>query len=304
MHGMGNPIFMYHGTPAGGVRVLERQLRTIAQWCEVVPLAEIVSDPARRGKRARRRAALTFDDGLRSNVTVAYPLLRRLSLHATFFVCPALIERGEWLWTHEMRQRILGLDEHERGELALGLGSPRGIDGMMEWMKTLPLAERRRAEAEIRTATPRFRPSEAQHEEFDLASWRELKALDPSVVSLGSHSMSHPILTSLSAEETESEIGDSRRAIEEQTGRAADLFCYPNGNFGAITLDAVRRHYRAAVTESERALPYWDPHRVPRVSEDRTGLRGWLGLMRKILFPYPRRMALKPDFLPIPRQAA
>src|SRR5512144_725529 len=102
---MRNPIFMFHSTPARMAPLLEEQLRVIAQWCEVVPLAEIVADPRRDSKSWRRRAAITFDDGLRSNITVAYPILQRLRLPAIFFVCPGLLERGAWLWTHEMGQR-------------------------------------------------------------------------------------------------------------------------------------------------------------------------------------------------------
>jgi peptidoglycan/xylan/chitin deacetylase (PgdA/CDA1 family) len=270
---------MYHGTPQRVARDLERQLRYVAGWRDLVALAELAADPERPGKRGRKRAALTFDDGLRSNVTVAYPI----GLHATFFVCPGLIGRGEWLWNHEARQRLLGLSPAERAELADHVGAPREVEGFIEWLKKLPLAERRAAESEIRAATPRFRPTDAQREEFDLAGWRELESLDPAVVTLGSHTLTHPILTSLGPAETESEIRDSRQAIEARTGRAADLFCYPNGDFGAATLEAVRRHYRAAVTVSAQALAQWDAHRIPRVAEPGPGMRGMLRLARKML---------------------
>jgi peptidoglycan/xylan/chitin deacetylase (PgdA/CDA1 family) len=282
---MRNPIFMYHSTPARSAHALERQLRVIARCCEVVPLEEIVADPARPGKRLRRRAALTFDDGLRSNVTVAYPLLRSLGLPATFFVCPGLIESGEWLWTHEMRRRLSTLAAPALRELAVHLGAPVAAAAIVDWMKRLPIAERQRAEADIRAATPRFCPSPAERAEFDLASWQELR-LEPALVSIGSHTMRHPILSSLDAQQIDVEVRDSRAAIEREIGRPADVFCYPNGDFNQAALEAVRRHYRAAVTESERALPHWDPHRMPRVGEDRPGLRGWLGLWRKIWFPY------------------
>lgn len=283
---MREPIFMFHSTPARRAPFLERQLRIIGQWCEVVPLADLVTDPARPGKRWRPRAAITFDDGLRSNIAVAYPILQRLHMPAIFFVCPGLIERGTWLWTHEMRHRLASLAAPALRDLAVHLGVPTARDAVVEWMKRLPLAERLAAEADIRAATPRFEPSAAQRAEFDLATWDELRRLVPALVSIGSHTLTHPILSSLDVEQTEREVRDSRAAIERELGRPAELFCYPNGDFGQAALDAVRRHYRAAVIESERALPYWDPHRIPRVSEERSGLRGRLGLMRKIWFPY------------------
>ena len=261
---------MYHGTPPRVARDLERQLRFVARWCDVVPLGELAKSPKGNG---RKRVALTFDDGLRTNVSVAYPILRKLGLHGTFFVCPGLIERGEWLWNHEARQRLLALNGK----------TPEEVEAFVEWMKTLNLAARNSVEAQLRAATPRFKPTPAQREEFDLASWDELRSLDPKVVSIGSHTMTHPILTSLAPSETEAELRDSRQAIEKQTGRAADLFCYPNGDFGDDTLQSVRKHYRAAVTVSAKPLKEWDAHRLPRIGAPGPGMRGMLRLAKQLL---------------------
>ena len=95
-------ILMYHGTPRRDAAALERQLGLVKLAFPVVPLDELLKKKARRA-----RVALTFDDGLRSNVEVAYPILRKLGLAATFFVCPGLIERGQWLWNHEARGFLL-----------------------------------------------------------------------------------------------------------------------------------------------------------------------------------------------------
>src|SRR2546421_4055299 len=109
---------MYHGTPLRDAAALERQLRLVRLAFPIVPLEELTS----RGGNGRPRVALTFDDGLRSNVHVAYPILQKLGLTATFFVCPGLIERREWLWNHEARQRLLSLPKEAMREIAASLG--------------------------------------------------------------------------------------------------------------------------------------------------------------------------------------
>src|ERR1043165_4790506 len=202
---------MYHGTPRRDAAALERQLRFLRLAFPVVPLDKL----AERGK-GRARVALTFDDGLRSNVEVAYPILRELGLTATFFVCPGLIERGQWLWNHEAREPLGALEPQALAELARQLDAPAEVEAFVEWLKTLPIAARRRAEDEIRAATPRFKPTLAQRAQFDLAGWEELGRLDPRVVAIGSHTMTHPILTSLSAEETDAEMRESRMALEKR----------------------------------------------------------------------------------------
>jgi peptidoglycan/xylan/chitin deacetylase (PgdA/CDA1 family) len=198
-------------------------------------------------------------------VLVAYPILRSLGLPATFFVCPGLIEAGRWLWNHEARQRLYALDREALAELAADLGAPPEVEAFVEWMKTLKLARRKRVEQAIRDATPAFAPSAPQRSQFDLAGWDELKRLDPRVVTIGSHTMTHPILTSLAPDETDSELRESRATLERELARPVPLFCYPNGDLDEGTLGAARRHYACAVTVEPKALQAGaDRHRMPR----------------------------------------
>jgi len=251
---------MYHGTPRADAAALERQLRLVSLAFPVVPLEEL-----RAKKGGRARVALTFDDGLRSNVEVAYPILRKLGLTATFFVCPGLVDRGEWLWNHEARQRLLSLADVSLKELAAAVGAPAEVEAFVEWMKTLKIARRRQVEQAIREATPRFIASAAQREQFDLAGWDELARLDPKIVTIGSHTMSHPILTSLDEEETEAEMRESRQVLEKRLQREVLAFCYPNGELNDGALASARRHYRSAVTvEPGRLGDGIDPHLMPR----------------------------------------
>jgi peptidoglycan/xylan/chitin deacetylase (PgdA/CDA1 family) len=257
-------IFLCHGTPRHLAGRLERQLRYLRRMFTLVPLASLVDSlGGRRSAGDRRRAALIFDDGMRSNVLVAYPLLRSLGIPATFFVCPGLIEEQRWLWTYEARRRVQFAGADLRQALAAELGAPPEAEAFVQWMKKVDLARRRQAEATLREATPGFVPSEADREAFDLAGWEELRALDPAIVTIGSHSMTHPILPSLSDGEIEAELRDSRAMIEARLGRAADLFCYPNGDVDERTLACARRHYRAAVRYDSATR--CDPHLMPSV---------------------------------------
>jgi peptidoglycan/xylan/chitin deacetylase (PgdA/CDA1 family) len=236
-----------------------------------VPLEDIASA---RHKNGRARVALTFDDGLRNNVHVAYPILRKLGISGTFFVCPGLIERGEWLWNHEARERLKTLAPQALEEIAGFVGGPPEVEAFIEWMKTLKLAARRQVEEAIRAATPQFKATAEQHEKFDLAGWEELARLDPRVVTIGSHTMTHPILTSLSAEETEAETRESRIALENELERPVTVFCYPNGDLNDKIVESARRYYRSAVTiEPGTINGDADPHRLPRYSALARGTR-------------------------------
>jgi peptidoglycan/xylan/chitin deacetylase (PgdA/CDA1 family) len=269
-------ILMLHGTPRRYARLLERVLGYAARNFDVVPLAALAAGSELRGK-----LAITFDDGLRNNVEVAYPILQRLGLCATFFVCPGLVEARGWLWNQEARQRLCRLGPVERQELAFELECGAEIESIVYRLKRLPLRERQHAEARIRALTPRFRATDAERHDFDLAGWSELRGLDPRVVTVGSHTLTHPILPSLGAAELEEEVGGSRRLLEAKLGHAADVFAYPNGDADPATVSAVRRHYAAAVTVEEGLFaPGGHPHLIPRINVPGSVLRFALSLHR------------------------
>jgi peptidoglycan/xylan/chitin deacetylase (PgdA/CDA1 family) len=89
---------------------LEAQLRLLPRLgYELATAEEVIA----RGP-ARRLAVLTFDDGWRDGLTVVAPLLERLGLRASFYVCP-----GRWGTQHASVRGPAGalLTRDEAGEL-------------------------------------------------------------------------------------------------------------------------------------------------------------------------------------------
>ena len=263
-------VMMLHGV---GHEYPEAELSRLLEWMSgrfrVVPLGALV-DKLQGGPPPDREVALTFDDGLRNQAQVVYPLLRRHGVPATFFVCPGLLDAGRWVWSHEARERLRSLDEASRAALADRLGRPAAsLDELVAWMTTLPLERRRPAEDAIREATPGFAPSASQREAYDLMGWDEVRGLDPGLVTVGSHSVSHPILTTLDDAQLEHEVRGSRQQLEQGLGRPVDLFCYPNGSQDARVRAQVEAAYRAAVTTVPGAAqPGQSPHHIPRIPVD------------------------------------
>ena len=197
--------------------------------------------------------ALTFDDGLRNNFTHAYPLLKQFNAPATFFVCPGLIETGRWLWTHEARARLTIL-------------SNAPIEPAVERMKTLGLKDRSEAEDGLRRKTAGFQPTAAQRQKYDLMNWDELHQLDPALITIGSHSLTHPILSTLTGPELTVEITESRRVLEQKLSRPVDYFCYPNGAHNSEVVQLATQHYRAScATTPGFVRPGCDLHQLPRI---------------------------------------
>jgi peptidoglycan/xylan/chitin deacetylase (PgdA/CDA1 family) len=83
-----------------------------------------------------------------------------------------------------------------------------------------------------------------------LAGWDELRAQERAgLVHFEPHTMTHPVLTTISLEHAQSEIAESKQVVEEELGRPARIFCYPGGYYSPREVDLVREcGYRAAVT--------------------------------------------------------
>jgi peptidoglycan/xylan/chitin deacetylase (PgdA/CDA1 family) len=227
MHGIGDPDH-----PEGAFL---RQMEYLKANFRVVPLDSILGKLAGDDGRPDGEVALSFDDGLRSHLTVVYPILARLRLPATFFICPGLVEEGRWQWNHECTERLRSLAPQALDgllrELALG-GTPTGgklVAWAIERIKALPAARRASAVAAIEGRTPRFRPSASQHAAHDVLTWEELRSLPAGLIGVGSHGWTHEVLAGIGAERLDLEIRESRQRIEQRLGRPVECFCYPNG---------------------------------------------------------------------------
>ncbi|MBD1843520.1 polysaccharide deacetylase family protein [Cyanobacteria bacterium FACHB-63] len=80
-------------------------------------------------------------------------------------------------------------------------------------------------------------------------SWKDLKTManDP-LVTIASHSKTHPALTRLPDQRLAQEVADSKKILESKLGRSVQYFTYPYGNYDARVKRAVANaHYLAAI---------------------------------------------------------
>jgi peptidoglycan/xylan/chitin deacetylase (PgdA/CDA1 family) len=103
---------------------------------------------------------------------------------------------------------------------------------------------------------------------------------------IGSHTVSHPHLHSLSRHAAEEEILASKSALERLSGAAIEHFCYPYGEYNDETLQIVRSAgYKSAVTTQRGVASIEsDRMRLPRISIN--GDKGMLKFVLKAATPY------------------
>lgn len=81
-----------------------------------------------------------------------------------------------------------------------------------------------------------------------LLSWSQVKELSELGFEFGSHTVTHPDLTTLDPDSTNNEISRSKAAIEDATGKAVKSFAYPFGRMTDSVRRAVENVYDSAVS--------------------------------------------------------
>jgi peptidoglycan/xylan/chitin deacetylase (PgdA/CDA1 family) len=99
---------------------------------------------------------------------------------------------------------------------------------------------------------------------------------------LGSHTLTHPDLTTIDAAQLEEEVSGSREQIAKKFGVPVDFFCYPAGQYDDTVIAAVdEAGYTGATTELPGAATPAKPFELARIRVDGSdGVEGFASKMR------------------------
>lgn len=99
-----------------------------------------------------------------------------------------------------------------------------------------------------------------------LASAQQLRDLADAGMTIGSHSLSHPVLTEVNPDVLRRELEQSADQLEQMLGRPIRHFAYPYGVRGAREVAAARRRFRTAVNATPGLVSDGaDPHDLCRI---------------------------------------
>jgi peptidoglycan/xylan/chitin deacetylase (PgdA/CDA1 family) len=236
-----------------------KQIAFAAKNFDVISFEDLYRAEIDGGTLPRRPMVITFDDGYRDNYTNAFPILREFGLPATIFLAAGHIGQHRLFWWDTVaycikRTAVSQVVVPEISNIPIHLGSQaeklRAIEMILRWIKMAP------DEAKNRLVE---RLPEALDVEMDLAaagrmhlSWDEVREMSTHGIEFGSHTMTHPILSNVSATALETEIRESKRLIQTEIGKQVIAFAYPVGgkpHFNQHVEAAVARAgYRYAVS--------------------------------------------------------
>jgi peptidoglycan/xylan/chitin deacetylase (PgdA/CDA1 family) len=255
--------------------------RLLARNFNVLPLREAIQR-LQVGTLPAAAAAVTFDDGYADNLEVAWPILKRHGIPATFFIATAFLDGGR-MWNDEIIEaaRIAPAGTLDLSTYKLGTHDLDGIESRIACYDMV-LSQLKYFDHDRRTQVARVigRQAGVPEDCSLMMTPRQLLALRASGADIGAHTCTHPILELMDDDQAYREIATGKRELEAILGESVQLFAYPNGIPGR---DCSERHgemarrlgFEAAVTTSPHCTKRSaDPYHLPRFTPwDRTPTR-------------------------------
>ncbi|MBN2474418.1 MAG: polysaccharide deacetylase family protein [Pirellulales bacterium] len=253
-------------------RVFREQLETLARFCNPISARDLLAWKQGEAELPPRPVLITFDDGYRNVLTNALPELTRLGIPALINVTTGHIGEARVLWPQELDERILGwkskmLPLPENGSeivLPADTVARAGVAARVRAVcKRIPNGLRGSYLERLR-GDPLPCDQEWFHELYDFSTWEEVRKQHRQGFEIGSHTVSHPILTRLAPDEVDTELRRSKATIERELGAECPWIAYPNGGPADVSEEIARRAkeagYKIGLTLIERPnTPATDP---------------------------------------------
>ncbi|MBN7820381.1 polysaccharide deacetylase family protein [Bowmanella yangjiangensis] len=211
------------------VAVFDWQMALIRRYFTPISLTEGVRRLADKTLPSNA-VCVTFDDGYLNNLTLAQPVLEKHGIPATVYIATGFSE-GKNMWNdrilHLFEQRDLKQlnlpgetiqipeQDEARREIAYSL---------LRKSKYLPPVQRDAFVDELYALNPQV--VEAQSKMMTPEQVRQLAALG---VTIGAHTVEHPILAVLDEQQQLQQIRDSKQRLEAWLQQPVEHFAYPNG---------------------------------------------------------------------------
>lgn len=232
-------ILMYHRIlsnpllPGISPEIFEQQLAYIKNRFRVIPMNQMVEELNTNSLKPYS-VAITFDDGHGDFYTTAWPLLKRYNMPASLYVTTGFVDHQTWLWPDLLRYVLLQGAGTEVQVDPLGSLSIEKSQVLKTWGKLgdhcLNLSSEERWSFIAQLAKQlKVDIDRRPREPFAPVTWDQLREMQSEGLDVGSHSVTHPILSALTMETLVTELQGSQQRILEELGNLPTGICYPNG---------------------------------------------------------------------------
>lgn len=212
----------------------KKQMRWFRKNAHIISQDNLLDHIYREKPLPASSMMVTFDDGYKDNFELALPILSEEKVPAVFFIPTKSIEERVLGWWDLIAYSLKRSRSHSiefRGKTIPLTGRKRSaITDLQTQMRTLRAEESQTFIQEI------FHACEVAHPDLEtcsdqLMSWDNLRECVSNGISIGSHTHSHRVLSTMSLVDQKFELETSKRILEQRLGITVKSLAYPVGGY-------------------------------------------------------------------------
>ncbi|MDP1801084.1 MAG: polysaccharide deacetylase family protein [Bacteroidota bacterium] len=233
-------------------KLFEEILILIKKHYTVLPLNDLYLKSSSELKNA---CFITFDDGYKDYLDYAYPILKKHKIPSTLFILPYQITNRGHIWTSAIiffikhysfndisdffsQRNVIIKYRDKNNYFKLNLDITKHLCNMSH-------VERMSLIFELRQKFV----TDNRVIENELLSFNELRMLGSDIVSVASHSLTHPSFKKeFDPFFVESELKDSKEIIEQETKQEVNAFAFPFANCNEVSISIAKKLYKLCFT--------------------------------------------------------
>lgn len=222
--------------------LFRKQVNYLKKHYRIVSLNEYLDTIKKKQKPPKYSVIITIDDGYKSNYIYAFPILKEIQAPATIFITTSFVDNKVPLWSDRLE---FAINKTNKPQLILEFFKEplllNNRENKIECDKKVKAALKslqQEQRDDIIEGIEKILESKLTIDEktdilYQPLSWNEInEMLISGLISIGSHTHSHFILSRCNIETIEKEVRLSKNIIEHNTKTKCELFCYPNGKQG------------------------------------------------------------------------
>lgn len=257
------------GATKVSVRNFDKQIRFLKKRFCLASLDGLVDGIKGIRGGLKDELAITFDDGYEDFLNYAFPVLRKHDVPSTVFLVSGYVESGAEPWWDKVSRFLSNCEVNRTRSECQEQACPAFLQRDLELFSQL---SRRARQGTVDSIVDKYKRLKEREMKSLLNYLKDYESQEPltnsinrtltvdqvsyiaegGIVSFGSHTVTHPILTSLSISQAEKEIEGSKSSLEDIVKKPVQFFSYPNGTTDDFNDEieelAARAGYRAAVT--------------------------------------------------------
>lgn len=214
---------------------LRNTLKAVGSLYRFVHIREL-EDFYHSGKTLKNTCHITFDDGHRTFYENSFPVLKEFQVPASIYVSPLIIRERKNFWFQDIAKLDAGSFKKELAPiLDLNVQQLEKFS-LSSILKSLPI-DKIQEVIDLHLSRHGLKRTAPQN----MTTAQLLEVHRSGLVSIGAHTMNHPILKNETAERARYEIEASVNELSDLLGEKTRYFAYPNGMPG---LDYSRREVK------------------------------------------------------------